>query len=90
MGWIFGAEILSPQAGLFSNEKNNSATLTSQPTQRAHRDLRRPDILEHVGTALGGIEFVVTSCCNFAPCFRKSLIMKMERAKGFEAWKTFS
>ena len=45
----------------------------------------RSDILEQGGTALASFGFVVTSCCNFDHCFRKSLIIKMERAKGFES-----
>jgi hypothetical protein len=33
------------------------------------------------------IEFVVTGRCNFSTLIRKPLIIKMERAKGFEPSK---
>ena len=69
----------------FPNENNfNPAAISTKLTQQAQQDLVRCDIREQAGKALDSFAFVVIRCCNFGPCFRKSLIIKMERAKGFE------
>jgi hypothetical protein len=83
-----GAERKSP-ARHFPNKKNlRPADSTTRGSEQARHNSVRTDILEQAGECLNDFEFVVTFCCNFAPCGQKTLYLWDGASEGIRTLDT--